>query len=43
MMPKIFFMKERKNITTEDLETIKNQYEKDWNEWPADQGALIMI
>ncbi len=34
-----FFMKDRKDITTEDLETIKNQYEKDWNEWPADRGA----
>jgi hypothetical protein len=34
-----FFMKDRKDITAEDLETIKNQYEKDWNEWPAERGA----
>ena len=34
-----FFMKDREDITAEDLETIRNQYEKDWNEWPADKGA----
>ncbi len=34
-----FFMKERENITNEDLEKIKKQYEKDWNEWPAYRGA----
>jgi len=34
-----FFMKDLKDLTNEDLETLKNQYEKDWNEWPADKGA----
>lgn len=34
-----FFKKDIEDVTNEDLETIKNQYEKDWNEWPADRGA----
>lgn len=34
-----FFRKDRNNITTEDLEAIRSQYEKDWDEWPADKGA----
>ena len=34
-----FFNKDKKDITEEDISIIKNQYEKDWNEWPADIGA----
>ena len=34
-----FFNKDREDVTNEDLETIRNQYEKDRNEWPADRGA----
>ena len=34
-----FFIKAIKNITPGEIETIKNQYETDWNEWPADRGA----
>jgi len=34
-----FFNKDKSKITDEDIEIVKNQYEKDWNEWPADKGA----
>jgi hypothetical protein len=34
-----FLIKDRSKITDEDIQQIKNQYEKDWNEWPADKGA----
>ena len=34
-----FFNKDKSKITDEDLQQIKQQYEKDWNEWPADKGA----
>lgn len=26
-------------VTESDIQTIRDQYQKDWNEWPADQGA----
>ncbi len=34
-----FFIEPRKDVTTEDLAILKSQYEKDWDEWPADKGA----
>lgn len=34
-----FFNKDKKDITEEDVSIIRNQYEKDWNEWPAEKGA----
>ena len=34
-----FFDKDKKDVTEEDISIVKNQYEKDWNEWPADIGA----
>ncbi len=34
-----FFNKAKNEITVEEIEQIKNQYEKDWNEWPAEKGA----
>ncbi len=34
-----FFNIDRSQVTSEDIQTIKKQYEKDWNEWPADKGA----
>lgn len=27
------------DVTNEDIQQLKQQYEKDWNEWPADKGA----
>ena len=32
-------MKAPEDVTTADIQTIKDQYEKDWTEWPADKGA----
>ncbi|MFA3783590.1 hypothetical protein ABRY23_11065 [Melioribacteraceae bacterium 4301-Me] len=34
-----FFHKSRNQVTDEDIQTIYKQYEKDWNEWPAEEGA----
>ncbi len=34
-----FFNKNKNDVTDEDIKAIKDQYEKDWNEWPADKGA----
>lgn len=34
-----FFNKEKNEVTNEEIEIIKNQYEKDWNEWPTEKGA----
>jgi hypothetical protein len=34
-----FFNKDISSITNDNIEQIKNQYEKDWNEWPAEKGA----
>ncbi|MFZ1279268.1 MAG: hypothetical protein WAR59_00415, partial [Ignavibacteriaceae bacterium] len=34
-----FFNKDRLDVTNEDIQQLKQQYEKDWNEWPADKGA----
>ncbi len=35
----VFFNKDINSVTNEDIEQIKSQYEKDWNEWPAEKGA----
>lgn len=34
-----FFLKDARDITAVDLAILKDQYEKDWDEWPADRGA----
>ncbi len=34
-----FLLKDRADITAGDLAAVKRQYEKDWDEWPADRGA----
>ena len=34
-----FFNKNKDSVTIEDIEQVKAQYEKDWNEWPGDKGA----
>jgi hypothetical protein len=34
-----FFNKDINLVTFEDLEVIKQQYQKDWNEWPGNLGA----
>lgn len=34
-----FFNKNKNEVTEEEINQIYNQYEKDWNEWPADKGA----
>ena len=34
-----FFNKEKDSVTSNEIEQVKAQYEKDWNEWPADEGA----
>ena len=35
-----FFAKSLGAVTDADIQTLRNQYAKDWNEWPADEGAL---
>jgi len=34
-----FFQVAPSSITDADIQVIKDQYAKDWNEWPADKGA----
>ncbi|HCY74914.1 MAG TPA: hypothetical protein DHV28_03260 [Ignavibacteriales bacterium] len=34
-----FFNKDINLVTFEDVEVIKQQYQKDWNEWPGNLGA----
>ena len=34
-----FYQKNRDEVSDAELQQIKYQYEKDWNEWPADKGA----
>lgn len=34
-----FFMESIGDVTPDQLKTIKEQYQKDWDNWPADQGA----
>jgi len=34
-----FFNKDKNDVTEDDIEIIRHQYEKDWDEWPADKGA----
>lgn len=34
-----FLLKEENEVTSGDIQQLKAQYQKDWDEWPADQGA----
>jgi hypothetical protein len=34
-----FFMENVSDVNPDQINTIKTQYQKDWNEWPTDQGA----
>lgn len=34
-----YFMKSLKDVTSADEEAIRQQYENDWKDWPADKGA----
>lgn len=34
-----FFDKDVSAVTSSDIDELKAQYAKDWNEWPADEGA----
>ncbi len=34
-----FFNKDISQVSTEDIDEIKTQYKKDWDEWPANKGA----
>ncbi len=35
-----FFAKGLGAVTDADIQQLRDQYEKDWNEWPANEGAL---
>ncbi len=35
-----FFAKSLGSVTDADIQQLRDQYEKDWNEWPANEGAL---
>ncbi len=35
-----FFAKSLGSVTEADIQQLRDQYEKDWNEWPASEGAL---
>ncbi len=34
-----FFKKDKKHVTDAEIEELREEYEKDWNEWPAENGA----
>ncbi|CUS79937.1 Por secretion system C-terminal sorting domain-containing protein [Candidatus Kryptonium thompsonii] len=34
-----YFMKPLKDVTSADEEALRQQYENDWKDWPADKGA----
>ena len=34
-----FFMKDTSEVTPQDIQTLRDQYQTDWNSWPADFGA----
>jgi len=36
-----FFGKALGAVTDADIQSLRAQYEQDWNEWPADEGALF--
>ncbi len=35
-----YFLKPIVDVTNTDIKQLREQYEKDWNEWPADKGAI---
>ena len=35
-----YFLKPVEKVTKADIKQLREQYKKDWNEWPADKGAI---